>query len=81
MGPRAATDGSSGTEPTVDPVPTTSATDVCFGDIDPTIQVAKANYSSACGIEYSDTSGLHRCEFVDDEGGWLCMGPRAATDN
>ena len=76
-GPRA--DGPQGAAgPDSNPAPTAIADpepDICFGEVAPDIQTAKANYTAACGITYSDTSGVHQCVWSDE--GWRCHGPRA----
>lgn len=48
---------------------------LCYGPVDQRIEVAKDNYSAACGLTYSDTSGLHQCEWTTE--GWRCRGPRS----
>ena len=57
--------------------PQASAQATCVGDIRGDINDAKDSYSSRCGITYSDSSGQHRCDWVNN--GWQCQGPGTAT--
>ena len=61
------------------PAPVSSADGTCFGSTNNDITTAKANYSNECGVTYSDSSGIHKCEWTND--GWRCQGPGTNTDN